>query len=264
MRSKRTVIAAFAALTAMSLPSAPLARAQRSPDPAASKPGQPPEQEPNIGIRVKVQVVNAPVAVRDSKNRVILDLHKEDFTIVDNRVKQTIESFDLAGEPLSIVLELESSSRIAPFLPAIRKSAIVFTQTVVGPSGKAAVIAYDKNIQRLQPFTGNQDDIEKAITSLKAGDSTARLYDALSDAVVLLHTQPSGRRRVIIAIGESLDVGSNEKFGEVLRQAQLANIVIYAVGLSTTSAVSRYDQEQAGPAPATPPGTFGMPPRPGT
>ena len=66
------------------------------------------------------------------------------------------------------------------------------------------------------------------------------MYDALADAVVLLRTRPEGRRRVIIVVGESRDIGSNEKFGEVLRQAQLANIVIYAVGLSTTSAVARY------------------------
>ncbi len=235
-------------------------RAGRSlPSPARRR-----NKSPETGIRVKVQVVNAPVAVRDAKKRVILDLRKEDFTILDNRVKQTIESFDLAGEPLSTVLVLETSSRVAPFLPAVRKSAIVFTQTVVGASGSAAVIGYDKIVARVQPFTENQDDIEKAITHLKAGDTTARLYDALSDAVVLLRTQPSGRRRVIIVVGESKDTGSNEKFGEVLRRAQLANIVIYSVGLSTASAEARYEPQQAGPISAMPPGTFGMPPMPGT
>ena len=264
MTLKRAFLAAFALLPAIAFMGAVPARAQEAQPPDASQPGGKPQQNTGTGIRVKVQVVNAPVAVRDSKNRVVLDLQKEDFTILDNKVKQTIESFDLAGEPLSTVLVLETSSRVEPLLPAVRKSAIVFTQTVVGTSGAAAVIGYDKVLQRLQTFTTNADDIEKSITSLKAGDTTARLYDALADAVVLLRTQPEGRRRVIIVVGESRDIGSNEKFGEVLRQAQLANIVIYAVGLSTTSAVARYAPQETSPGSLTPPGTFGMPPFPGT
>ena len=261
-RARRAFRAACALLAAMICSCAAIA--QETQGPAASKPGESPQQTPEAGIRVKVQVVNAPVAVRDAKNKEILDLRKENFTILDNKVKQTIEAFDLAGEPLSTVLVVETSSRVAPLLPAIRKSAVVFTQTVVGASGIAAVIGYDKVVQRAQPFTTNPDEIEKTISSLKAGDNTARLYDALSDAVGLLRAQPAGRRRVIIAVGESRDTGSNEKFGEVLRQAQLANVVIYCVGLSTTAAVARSDPWQVGPNSGAPPGTFGKPPFPGT
>jgi len=264
MMLKHAFVAARALLAAVILIGAGTARAQETQGPIAPKPGAAMQKAPEAGIRVKVQVVNAPVAVRDAKNNVILDLKKEDFQILDNREKQTIESFDLAGEPLSVVLVVETSSRVAPMLPTVRKSAIVFTQTVVGVSGNAAVIGYDKVVQRLQPFTVNQDHIEKTITSLKAGDTTARLYDALADAVALLRAQPAGRRRVIIVVGESRDTGSNEKFGEVLREAQLANIVIYSVGLSTTAAEARLDPQPRAPTSGTPPGIFGLPPVPGS
>jgi VWFA-related protein len=69
---------------------------------------------------------------------------------------------------------------------------------------------------------------------------------------------------VIIVVGEPRDTGSEEKLGEVLRQAQLANIVIYSVGLSTTAAALRSEPQPAGPTSGTPPGTFGRPPAPGT
>jgi len=257
-------VSGVALLAALGVFAPIFAWAQETHGPTSSKPAETIQKSPEGSIRVKVQVVNTPVAVRDAKNNVILDLRKENFQILDNKEKQTIESFDLAGEPLSAVLVVETSSRVAPLLPTIQKSAIVFTQTVVGTSGNAAVIGYDKVVQRLQPFTENHDDIEKAITSLKAGDKSARLYDALSDAVVLLRGQPSGRRRVIIVVGEPLDSGSNEKFGQVLREAQLANIVIYSVGLSSTAALAHYEPQQTGPISATPPGIFGMPPVPGT
>jgi VWFA-related protein len=90
------------------------------------------------------------------------------------------------------------------------------------------------------------------------------LYDALSSAVGLLRGRPAERRRAIIVVGEASDSGSEERLGQVLRDAQLSNIVIYSVGLSTTAAGLRAPPSQAGPIQATPPGTFGGPSFPGT
>jgi VWFA-related protein len=264
MNLKTVLIPLLVALAALGGRGALAARAQETQGPIPPKPGVPIQKAPEGAIRVKVQSVNTPVTVRDGKNELVLDLRKEDFHVTDNGVDQAIDSFDLGGEPLSVVLLLESSSRVAPLLPALRKSAIVFTQTVVGPSGVAAVMGYDDGVQRLQPFTANHDWIEKAITTLKAGNSGARLYDAMSAAVGLLRAQPTTRRRALIVVGEPRDTGSEEKLGEILRQAQLANIVIYSVGLSSTAAAMRSQPQQAASHPATPPGTFGGPPAPGT
>ena len=208
--------------------------------------------------------MNTPVAVSDAKGELMLDLQQKDFHVFDNGVEQTIEGFDLGAAPLSAVLVFETSSRIAPLMPAVQKSAILFTQTVIGPSGDAAVIGYNDTVDRLLPFTADHDQIEKTIANLKTSTSGTRLYDALSKSVGLLRDRPSSRRRVIIVVGEARDSGSEEKLGVVLREAQLSNIVIYTVGLSTTAAELRSEPQKSGPRPATPPGTFGMPPVPGT
>ena len=240
------------------------AHPQGSPGPIAPKPGTAIQKAPEGTIRVKVAEVTAPVAVHNPKGELVLDLQRKDFHVVDNGVEQTIDSFDLGSEPLSAVLVFETSSHIAAILPAVQKSAILFTQTVIGPSGDAAVLGYDDGVQNLLPFTADRDKIEKTITDLKVGNSGARLYDALSTAVGLLRNRPANRRRVIIVVAEARDSGSEEKLGAVLREAQLSNIVIYSVGLSTTAAALRSAPAQSGPVSATPPGTFGRPPIPGT
>jgi VWFA-related protein len=239
-------------------------RSQQAQGPIAPKPGTPVQQAPEGTIRVRVALVRAPVVVIDSKGEPILDLQQKDFHVLDDGADQAIESIDLGGEPLSAVLVFETSSRIAPLLPAVQKSAIVFTQTVVGPSGEGAVLSYDDSVNHLLPFSMDNDKIEKTIANLKPGNSGARLYDALAIAVGLLRDRPMERRRAIILVGEASDSGSEEKLGRVLREAQLSNIVIYSVGLSTTAAGLRSQPTQAGPAPATPPGTFGGPSFPGT
>jgi Ca-activated chloride channel family protein len=240
------------------------ARAQGTPGPIVPKPGGTVQKPPENTIRVKVAEVNAPVAVHDGNGELVLDLQQKDFHVLDNGVEQRIDSFDLGSEPLSAVLVFETSSRIAPLLPAVQKSAILFTQTIIGPSGDAAVLGYDDSVQQLLPFTADHDKIEKTITNLKAGNSGARLYDAISAAVGLLRDRPTNRRRAIIVVAEASDTGSEIKLGAVLRDAQLSNIVIYSVGLSTTAAQLRSPPSQSGPISATPPGTFGMPPIPGT
>ena len=149
-------------------------------------------------------------------------------------------------------------------MPAIQKSAIVFTQTVVGPSGEAAVLSYDNGVSKLLPFSTDNEKIEKTIANLAPGNSGARLYNALATAVAMLRDRPTGQRRAIVVVGEAGDTGSEQRLGRVLRQAQLANVVIYSVGLSTTAASMRSQPSQSGPAPATPPGTFGGPSFPGT
>jgi VWFA-related protein len=263
MTSQRILSAGLAGIALIAFAAA-LSGARQTQGPIAPQPGAPIQKAPDIAIRVKVALVNAPVVVQDAKGELVLDLVQKDFHILDNGVEQSIESFDLGGEPVSAVLIFETSSRVAPLLPAVHKAAIVFTQTVIGPSGDAAVLSYDDSINRLLPFTADQDQIEKTIAELKAGDRGAHLYDALSTAVGLLRDRPASRRRVVVVVGESVDTGSEEKLGEVLREAQQANIVFYTVGLSTTAAGLRAPPSQSGPIQVTPPGTFGRPPIPGT
>lgn len=264
MTLRRTLAVFLTILTAGIVIGPPLARAQQTQGPMAPKPGTPVQQAPEGTIRVRVALVSAPVVVVGAKGEPVLDLQQKDFHVLDDGADQTIESFELGGEKLSAVLVFETSSRIAPLLPTIQKSAIIFTQTIVGPSGEAAVLSYDNSVSTLLPFSTDNDKIEKTIANLQPGNSGARVYDALASAVGLLRDRPSGERRAIVVVGEASDSGSEERLGRVLREAQLSNIVIYSVGISTTAAGLRAQPSQAGPAPATPPGTFGGPPMPGT
>jgi len=242
------------------------ARAQAPAGPLPPKPGatvqQPPKEKAQI--RVKVELVNTPVTVHDSTGELVLNLTQRDFRVFDNGVEQKIEHFDLGGDPLSVVIVFETSSRIEALLPAVRKAGIVFSQTVVGSTGEAAILGFNDTVDKLLPFSANLDQIQKNIESLRMGTSGARLYDALSEAVNMLRNRPANRRRVIVAVAEAADTDSESKLGQVLREAQLSNVTIYTVGLSTTAAELRAPPKQAGAPQISPPGTFPLPPMPGT
>ena len=92
----------------------------------------------------------APVTVTNHSGEMLLDLSKENFRVFDNGVQQKIDHFDLGGDPLSIVLAIETSSHIEPMLPAIRQTGIIFSQTVMGQTAEAAIISFDSDIELTQ------------------------------------------------------------------------------------------------------------------
>jgi VWFA-related protein len=255
-------------LAAVLVLGAPATWGQAPAGPLHPNPGAPPEsprpaQKVRAAVRVRVNLVNTPVTVSDDKGELVLDLTEKDFHVFDNGVEQQITHFDLGGDPLAVALVVETSSRIEALLPAVRRTGIVFTQTVMAQTADAAVIGYDDTVTLLQRFTSSQDTVQKTIDNLREGTSGARLYDALSRAITLLREQPASQRRIIVIMGEATDTGSEEKLGSVLREAQLANIAIYSVGLSTTAAELRAKPSQAAPPQIGPPGTFPLPPIPG-
>ena len=228
-----------------------------------------PPKNTQAQVKVRVALVNTPVTVRNSRGEMVHNLEAGNFKVTDNGVAQQISHFDLGGDPISLVILIETSSRIGPLLPQMRKTGILFTQTVMGSSGEAAVVGFNDGVDKLQDFTTNGDMIESTITHLREGTSGSKLYDAMAVGVEMLTGRPQatadkpGRRRVLMILSEANDAGSEAKLGEVLREAQLANVTIYSVGLSTTRAELQAPPKDTRPK-VTPPGTFPLPPQPGT
>jgi VWFA-related protein len=256
-------------LTVVLLACAGSITAQAPEGPIAPRPGQPVQQAPpQAKVKVGVALVNLPVTVRNTNGEMVHSLEAKDFRITDNAVEQKISHFDLGGDPVSVVVLIETSSRIETMMPEMRKTGILFTQTVMGPYGEGAVVGFNDSVDKLQDFTTNHDSIENTVSQLQTGTSGLKLYDAMAVGVDMLSSLPQptpekpGRRRVLLIVSEAKDIGSETKLGEVLRKAQLANVTIYTVGLSTTRA-ELHGQPRNGPTPIAPPGISTLPPPPG-
>ena len=134
------------------------------------------------------------------------------------------------------MLVIETSSHILPMFPSVKHAGIVFTETVMAMTSEAAVISYDSTVDLQQKFTTDPDSVQYAIEHLPLGVDDEHLYDAMAKGIAMLDERPAVRRRIMVVVGESQDTGSESRLGEVLRQAQLANVTIYSIGLSTAMA----------------------------
>jgi VWFA-related protein len=209
----------------------------------------------NNQIQVTTREVIVPITVIDRSGEFVIDLAQKDFTIYEDAIRQKIDSWELGGEPLDVVLLIETSSRVSPMQTAIHRSASIFTSTVMTLSGEAAVMTYDSVVEVAEPFTDSQERVEKAIAETRFNGGDAYLYDAMATAVEFLKTRPPARHRVLLIMGESQDNSSKAKLAQVLRDAANANIRIYAVGLSTAAGDLRSNKHGVTPlkVPGLPP-----------
>jgi len=248
--------------------------AQAPEGPMAPRPGTPVQQTPPEALAkltARVTLVTAPVTVRDRSGAMIHNLDQQDFIVTDNGAGQKITHFEVGGDPLSVVIAVETSTRIDPMLRELRKLGTLVTQQVMGPEAEAAVIGFDDSVHRLQGFTRNHDSVESAFSALRSTDSGHRLFDAMAEGVSLLSDRhkptaenPVPGRRVLLVVSEALDSGSETSLGEVLRQAQLQNITIFSVGLSTIRGELQSKPRDNAPVSIAPPGISTVPGPPGT
>jgi VWFA-related protein len=261
----------FAQLLVVAAVAASRATAQAPEGPMVPPPnGAVQQAPPRPALKVHVTLVSTPVVVRNAKGEMVHTLDAKDFQITDNGIHQQISHFDVGTDPVSMVALVETSSRVSALLPQLRKTGTLLTQMVMGATGEGAVVSFNDSVDKLQDFTTNSDLIESAMAQLPEGTSGDKLYDAMAAGIEMLsgrpqkNTENSATRRILLILAEASDQGSVSKLGEVLRKAQLANVTIYSVGLSTTRAELQAKHPPETQSPITPPGTFGRPPFPGS
>lgn len=195
-------------------------------EPAAAQ-----QEEALAQFRTSVDVVVAPVIVRDRDGHYVHGLQPTDFRLFDNGKEQNIK-VDVAFQPISMVIAVQANASAEPVLPKIQKIAPMIQPILLGEQGEAAVLAFDHRLDLKQEFTSDPDKIAAALKSIKPGSTTSRVVDAVNRGAFLLRSRPANRRRVLLLISETRDYGSEGRAREALLALQVYNISVYAVPIS--------------------------------
>lgn len=183
-------------------------------------------------ISKEVKLVVVPVVVSDKEGHFVSGLEASDFRVYENRRPQQITLFRDEDIPVTVGLVADHSGSMASWRPQVIEGARAFVQFSNLQDREFVVNFTDTIALGLPPnvpFTNNVDMLDHALTGGPAGGRTA-LYDAI--AVALGHLQgDEHEKRVLILISDGGDNASMHHFDEVLRTAQAANVIIYAVGL---------------------------------
>ena len=185
-------------------------------------------QQPTF--RSTAQIVPLYITVTDSAGRLVPNLTKEDFTVLDNGVPQEIAVFDNTVRPITSVVMLDTSGSMTLNLDLMKAAAEQFIIRLL-PDDKAMVGAFSEKIEFADTgFTSDRDDLSHAIRELDFGNAT-RLWDAIDASLEQL--QGVEGRRVIVVFTDGDDSGSSTSKGKVIDRARADEVMVYAIGLES-------------------------------
>jgi Ca-activated chloride channel family protein len=185
-------------------------------------------QQPTF--RSGTQTVPLYITVTDSAGRLVPNLTKEDFTILDNGVPQEISVFDNTVRPITSVVMLDTSGSMTLNLDLMKAAAEQFVLRLL-PEDKAIVGAFNNKVEFANTgFTNDRDDLTSAIRELDYGNAT-RLWDAID--LSLEQLQGIDGRRVVVVFTDGDDQGSSSSQGKVIDRSRADEVMIYAIGLES-------------------------------
>ena len=175
------------------------------------------------------RVVPSYVTVVDGNNRLVTDLTRDDFEILDNGQRQEITIFDNEVRPFSAVVMLDTSISMTLRLDDLYAGAEQFLLRLL-PHDQATVGAFNDKVEFASGFTSDRDSLVAALKHLDFGNET-HLYDALYASLDQLDTVDG--RKVILLFTDGADFGSRQRPGDALDRARDGEVMIYGIGLET-------------------------------
>ena len=249
MTMRRIFAAIFLSLTLLLLPLADRAQqssggasTQNPPAAPSAAPRQEPAQRSDQTIIKEVSLVDVLFTVLNRRNKLVPDLEKGDFKILDDNKTQEIRYFSRQTDlPLRIGMLLDTSNSIRDRIKFEQDASVNFLFSVVRRNkDEAFVMTFDDEPSIVQAFTSDTGALRDQITRTRAGGGTA-IYDAIYEACSkqLSHPprppgdQPDIVRRVMILISDGEDNLSTHTRTDAIEMAQLTSVVIYTISTST-------------------------------
>jgi len=183
-------------------------------------------QQPTFKTGTRTVAIYATVI--DAQKRLVPNLAKEDFEILDNEKVQEIQVFINEVQPITVVVMLDTSASMTGNLKLLENAAESFLMRLL-PKDKGMVGAFNDKIEFFpSSFTGDRDRLIRSLRELDFGNPT-RLYDAVSESIERLKGIEG--RRVVLVFTDGDDTDSSIGQGKVLDKARDEEVMIYAVGL---------------------------------
>ena len=234
---------------------APFAWSQLAPStdapPVSTAPAQPEEEKPIATLNVNVDLVTLFFTVKDKSGMLVPHLTKDDCSVTDEKVPQTIKNFAAESNlPLTLGILIDTSGSQERVLPLEQDAGARFLQRVIKSKDQAFVVSFDVNVDLLQDFTNSTHLLSRALNKAEIntaggngsgipglgggtvptiGDPKGTLlYDAVYQASFEKLNSETGRKALIL-LTDGEDEGSRRKITEAIAAAQKSNVIVYVI-----------------------------------
>ena len=153
-------------------------------------------------LKTRTDLVNVGVLARQRKTgRIVTNLTKDDFTILEDGVRQSVSYFSHERPPLSIILLVDRAGCINAFNDRIR-AATIKAFGDLKPEDEVAIMTFSNKVALAQPFTRDSQLIADKIMAVERQHRSeqhyfnAGIYEAAN--YMSKAANPEGRRAIIV------------------------------------------------------------------
>src|SRR5499427_3494576 len=179
-------------------------------------------------IHLDTDLVSLDVTVIDQNNTPVMNLKKDDFSVYEDKVKQTIESVSREEVPVSFGMVIDTSGSMRSKLQSVSDAAVLLIKQM-RRDDEAFVASFKAEAELVQDFTDDRRELEDAVGDLYTSGGTALL-----DAIIATadHAQEKGKRRrkALVVITDGFEKNSSSKEKEVLEAIKEDEVQVYLVG----------------------------------
>ena len=184
-------------------------------------------QQPTF--RSGVDVVRIDVSVMNGLSPVA-GLTRDQFVVVDNGVRQAVDSATLENVPLSLTLLLDTSEsmrgdRIEHLIEGAK--ALI---RALHPQDEAALMTFSEPVRVAVPMTRDRKVVLDALDRLEPNGSTS-LNDAVFLSLQLKPLQASESRPVLLAFSDGHDTASWLNNDQLLDATRRSNLLLHVIEL---------------------------------
>ena len=193
-----------------------------------------PVAQQNPVLRSGTHTVSVYASVVDRTGRLVTDLTRDDFVILDDGKPQELSVFTGDIQPITIVLMLDRSGSVAPQFGHVRDAAEQFI-THLGEADRARIGSFSTTV-RIDPlsFTSDRAELLRILREDLLDAGPTPLWNAASSAMTAL-SQETGRRVVLLftdGYDNPVTAGPNISLQEIRDRTRADEIMVYGVGLA--------------------------------
>ena len=182
-------------------------------------------------FRSGVDLVTVSATVRDGKGRLVKDLAKKDFEVIDRGERRVINEFRSERAPLSlaILFDVSGSMDTADRATAAKFAAHHLINQLEEGRDEAGLFAFDSRLREVAPFSVDTRALKGALGEVDPFGATS-LHDAISAAAERVATRPMARRAVVV-LTDGIDTASRMTPAQVSAKAAAIDVPVYIIAV---------------------------------
>ncbi|MBA2305582.1 MAG: VWA domain-containing protein [Acidobacteria bacterium] len=194
----------------------------------------PAQQPPTFKSGAKTVAVYA--TATDKDGRLVPNLTREDFEVKDGGKPVPITVFSNEIQPISVVMMLDRSGSMRGNFALVEAAGEAFVRALL-PADKARIGSFAEKIQ-IDPenFTSDKPELIRVLRTKLQEQGPTPLWNSVDASIATLKSQEG--RKVVLVFTDGGDNPGNFKlnnlsFMDIARRSQVADVMVYAIGLES-------------------------------